>query len=115
MTVTKTSKTSANKNDILSEFNDLEKMFDDVFNLLDTFQSTARMKMLMMMSKGPVEIAVMRKRVNPKLVYENIEFMQERRLIEEEEGSFNLTIVGRKILMEYLRFLEDIQKTIWEM
>ncbi len=108
------SKTSRDRRELLRGFKDLEDSFNEAFELIETFQSTARMKMLMMMSQGPVDIALMRKRVNPKLVYENISLMQERRLIEEVEGSFNLTAVGKRILMEYFHFLENLQKTVWE-
>ena len=82
------------------DFSELEQMFNEAFELLEMFQSTARMKMLLMMSEGPVNASSMRKTINPKLVYENISLMQKKKLIEELEEGFNLTEIGRKILAE---------------
>jgi predicted transcriptional regulator len=113
--VSNTSRTRRNRRSLFPEFDQLEEMFDEAFKLLDVFQSTARMRMLLMMSRGPVDTASMRRTINPKLVYENITLMREKRLIEEvEEGGFNLTETGRRILEEYIEFLESLQKSIWE-
>jgi len=115
VTIIRSSKSPRTGSGIPPEFNELEEMFNEAFKLLDLFQSTARMKMLLMMSRGPVDTTVMRKTVNPKLVYENISLMKEKKLIEEvDERGFNLTEIGKRVLMEYLQFLENLERTMWE-
>jgi predicted transcriptional regulator len=115
LTVTRVSKRERERQDPFLEFRELVEEFNEAFELLEIFQSTARMKMMLMMSRGPTDTTSMRKTVNPKLVYENIALMRDKKLIEEvEDRAFNLTEVGRKILAEYLHFLESLEKAMWE-
>ena len=115
MTVATTCRRRGERQDPFLEFRELAEEFNEAFKLLDVFQSTARMKMLLMMSRGPVDTTSMRKAVNLKLVCENISLMLEKNLIEEvEDRGFNLTEVGRRILTEYLHFLESLEKAMRE-
>jgi len=97
------------------DYQDLEEMFEEAFELLDVFESSTRLKMLLSMYRGPCNKSYLRSLVNPKLVYENLAILQERELIEElSDGSFDLTEVGKKILREYLQFLQNLRRMVWE-
>lgn len=98
-----------------SDFAALEEMFEKAFELLDVFESSARRKMLLSMYSEPCNKSHLRRLVNPKLVYENLAMLQERMLIEElSDGRFDLTEMGKRILRQYLQFLEDLRRTMWE-
>jgi predicted transcriptional regulator len=101
--------------DFPPEFEEIEKMFEGALELLDVFESTARRKMLLSMYKEPCDKSYLRRLVNPKLVYENLATLQEQMLIEElSDGKYDLTEMGKRILRQYLQFLEDLRKTMWE-
>jgi len=94
---------------------DLEEMFEEALELLDIFESSTRRKMLLSMYRGPCNKSYFRSLINPKLVYENLEILQERELIEElSDGTFDLTEIGKRLLREYLQFLQNLRRTIWE-
>jgi len=97
------------------DYKELEEMFEEAFELLDVFESTTRLKMLLSMYKEPCDKSYLRRLVNPKLVYENLAMLQEQMLIEElSDGKFDLTEMGKRILRQYLQFLENLRKTMWE-
>jgi len=101
--------------DFPQEYKDLEEMFEEAFELLDIFESSTRLKMLFLMYRGPCNKSYLRTLVNPKLVYENLAILQERELIEElSDGSFDLTQIGKRILREYMQFLENLRRVVWE-
>lgn len=101
--------------DFPPEYKDLEEMFEEALELLDVFESATRLKMLLTMCRGPCNKSHLRSLINPKLVYENLAILQERELIEEHsDGNFDLTEVGKKILREYLQFLQNLRRTLWE-
>lgn len=78
---------------------------------LDVFESSARLKMLLSMYKEPCNKSDLRRLVNPKPVYENLAILQERMLIEElSDGRFDLTEMGKKILRQYLQFLNNLRR-----
>jgi predicted transcriptional regulator len=101
--------------DLPSDFAELEEMFNKAFELLDVFESSARLEMLLTMYREPCNKSHLRRLVNPKLVYENLAMLQERSLIEElSDGRFDLTEMGKRILRQYMQFLENLRKTMWE-
>ena len=98
-----------------ADFAELVEMFEETFELLDVFESSARLKMLFSMYREPCNKSDLRRLVNPKLVYENLTILQERMLIEElSDGRFDLTEMGKRILRQYLQFLENLRRTMWE-
>ena len=98
-----------------STFAELEEMLEKTFVLLDVFESSTRLKMMMSMYKEPCNKSHLRRLVNPKLVYENLALLQERMIIEElSDGRFDLTEMGKRILRQYLEFLENLEKIMWE-
>lgn len=97
------------------DYKDLEEMFEGALELLDVFESSTRLKMLLSMYRRPCNKSYLRSLINPKLVYENLEILQERELIEEaSDGTFDLTEVGKRILREYLQFLQNLRRMMWE-
>lgn len=67
------------------------------------------------MYKEPCNKSHLRRLVNPKLVYENLALLQERMIIEElSDGRFDLTEMGKRILRQYLEFLENLERIMWE-
>lgn len=97
------------------DYKDLEEMFEEALELLDIFESSTRLKMLLSMYRGPCNKSYLRSLINPKLVYENLEILQERELIEEvSDGTFDLTDVGKRILREYMQFLQNLRRMMWE-
>jgi len=97
------------------DYKDLEEMFNEALELLDVFESSTRLKMLLSMYRAPCNKSYLRSLINPKLVYENLEILQERELIEEvSDGTFDLTDVGKRILREYLQFLQNLRRMMWE-
>lgn len=98
-----------------SSFAELEEMFEKTFDLLDVFESSTRLKMMLSMYKEPCNKSHLRRLVNPKLVYENLALLQERMIIEElSDGRFDLTEMGKRILRQYLEFLENLERIMWE-
>ncbi len=116
MTLEKPSKTRrARIPDFPLNYKDLEEMFEEAFELLDIFESSTRLKMLLTMYRGPCNKSHLRSLINPKLVYENLAILQERELIEElSDGTFDLTEVGKRILREYLQFLQNLRRMMWD-
>jgi predicted transcriptional regulator len=116
VTLEKVSKSRRTRSLDLSPEKDLEEMFEDALELLDIFESSTRRKMLLLMYRGPCNKSYLRSHINPKLVYENLEMLREREIIEEvSEGTFDLTEIGKRLLREYLQFLQSLRRTIWEM
>jgi len=101
--------------DFPPDYKDLEEMFEEALELLDIFESSTRTRMLLSMYRGPCNKSYFRSLINPKLVYENLEILQERELVEElSDGTFDLTEIGKRLLREYLQFLQNLRRTIWE-
>jgi len=103
------------RTDLPPEYSEIESMFEEAFKLLDVFESSTRVKMLLSLYREPCNKSHLRRLVNPKLVYENLAMLQERMLIEElTDGRFDLTEMGKRILRQYLHFLENLRKEMWE-
>jgi len=116
VTLEKVSKTRRTRSlDFPPDYKDLEEVFEEALELLDIFESSTRTRMLLSMYKGPCNKSYFRSLINPKLVYENLEILQERELVEElSDGTFDLTEIGKRLLREYLQFLQNLRRTIWE-
>jgi len=56
-----------------------------------------------------------RTRINPKLVYHNIAALSDAGLLDESnEGTYDLSQLGKTILTEFITFLEKTRKTLGE-
>jgi hypothetical protein len=92
---------------------ELENVFKEAIGLVSLLGNYTRMKMLLPLLTHSRRKRHYRRHINPKLIYENLTTLMERKLIDERtHDEYALTSVGREVLSEYLTFLENIKKII---
>jgi len=93
----------------------LEEAFREALELMDLLANETRVRMLMPLLERPYRKGYYRREINPKLVYENISSLLTRGLINElPEDEYQLSSVGRRILCEYITFLERVKRVLEE-
>ena len=97
--------------------------FDDTFDetlretlgLIELLGNETRMRMLAPLLEKSGAKRDYRTRINPKLVYHNIATLSDAGLLDESnEGTYELSQLGRTILAEFITFLEKTRKTLDE-
>lgn len=92
---------------------ELDGVIEDALELVTLLGNRTRVRMLLPLLEEPRKKSHFRKRVNPKLVYENISTLMSHKLVAEfTEDEYELTPIGRQIMGEYLAFLQKIKKIL---
>jgi hypothetical protein len=88
----------------------LERAFREVLDLMDVLTNETRVKMLLPLLEQPQGKKHFREEINPKLIYENVPLLRTHKLIDElSDDLYDLTPMGKKILCEYLSFVEKVR------
>jgi hypothetical protein len=88
-----------------------ERTFRQALELMDLLTNETRVRMLTPLLEKPQGKRHYRNEINPKLVYENLTSLLQHHLIDEsEEDMYNLTPTGKRILCEYLAFVEKVRR-----
>jgi len=88
----------------------LERAFREVLELMDVLTNETRVRMLLPLLEQPQGKKHFREDINPKLIYENVPLLRTHKLINElSDDLYDLTPMGKKILCEYLSFVEKVR------
>ncbi len=91
----------------------IEAAFQEAIELINLLTNQTRVKMLIPLLKQTRSKGEYRLRINPKLVYENLDNLLERNLLHElPRNEYTLTPIGKQILGEYLTFIQRIKNTL---
>jgi hypothetical protein len=92
---------------------EIEDAFQEAIELINLLTNQTRVKMLIPLLKQTRSKGEYRLRINPKLVYENLNNLLERNLLHElSRNEYTLTPIGKQILGEYLTFIQRIKNTL---
>lgn len=92
---------------------DLTGFFKDALEITSILANRTRMQILLPLLLEPTKKSLYRGKINPKLVYENLPILISRGLVRETgKNTYTLTRIGDRVLAEYLRFLEEVRKTL---
>ncbi len=95
----------------LAWFDDhLDKTLQETLRLIDFLGNETRMRMLTLLFRKTSGKREYRALINPKLVYKNLLVLLEVGLVDEHEGSYELSGLGKTILAEFITFLEKTRK-----
>lgn len=93
----------------------LEEAFKGAIDLLDLLSNETRVRMLLRLLERPCGKKHYRAEINPKLVYENLSSFLDYGLVNENlDAQYELSPLGRRLLAEYLTFLEKVKKVLGE-
>ncbi len=93
----------------------LEEPFREAIDILDLLSNETRIRMLLQLLERPRGKKQYRVEINPKLVYENLSSFLANRLISESlDNQYELSPLGRRLLAEYLTFLEKVKRALEE-
>jgi hypothetical protein len=92
---------------------EIEDAFQEAIEFINLLTNQTRVKMLIPLLKQTRSKGEYRLRINPKLVYENLDNLLERNLLHElSRNEYTLTPIGKQILGEYLTFIQRIKNTL---
>lgn len=92
---------------------EIEDSFQEAIEFINLLTNQTRVKMLIPLLKQTRSKGEYRLRINPKLVYENLDNLLERNLLHElSRNEYTLTPIGKQILGEYLTFIQRIKNTL---
>jgi hypothetical protein len=92
---------------------EIEDAFQEAIEFINLLTNQTRVKMLIPLLKKTRSKGEYRLRINPKLVYENLDNLLERNLLHElSRNEYTLTPIGKQILGEYLTFSQRIKNTL---
>jgi len=102
--------------EVLGWFDDtFEETFRETLGLIELLGNETRMRMLAPLLEKSGAKRDYRTRINPKLVYHNIAALSDAGLLDESnEGTYDLSQLGKTILTEFITFLEKTRKTLGE-
>lgn len=89
-----------------------DQALQETLRLIDLLGNETRMRMLAPLFRRTSDKREYRTTINPKLVYKNLEVLLEARLVNENEGGYELSGFGKTILAEFITFLEKARKTL---
>lgn len=93
----------------------LEEPFKGAIDLLDLLSNETRVRMLLRLFEHPCGKKHYRTEINPKLVYENLSSFLDYGLVNESlDDQYELSHLGRRLLAEYLTFLEKVKRVLGE-
>lgn len=89
---------------------DLAHAFHEVMDVINLLCNETRVKMLLPLLQQTQRKREYRRRINPKLVYENIATLLAHDVLRElSTDEYTLTPIGKQILGEYLTFMQRIK------
>ena len=102
--------------EVLGWFNDnFEATFRKTLSLIELLGNETRMRMLAPLLEKSGAKKDYRARINPKLVYHNISALSVAGLLDENnEGTYDLSELGKTVLAEFITFLEKTRKALDE-
>lgn len=100
--------------EVLGWFNDdFETTFRETLSLIELLGNETRMRMLAPLLEKPGAKKDYRAKINPKLVYHNISALSDAGLLDENnEGTYDLSQLGKTVLAEFITFLEKTRKAL---
>ncbi len=94
---------------------EIERSFRYALSIMDLLTNETRVRMLLPLLERPTAKREFREAINPKLVYENVSNLMTHKIIDQlEEDTYDLTPLGRRILCEYLAFVEKVRRDLEE-
>ena len=91
----------------------LDKTFQETLRLVDLLGNETRMRMLAPLFRKTAAKKEFRAMINPKLVYQNLSVLQQAGLVDEaQEGTYEISEVGKTILADFITFLEKTRRTL---
>jgi len=104
------------KLETLGWFDDtLEKTLRETLRTIELLVNETRMRMLTPLLQKSALKKEFRARINPKLVYHNIDALSRAGLLEEPvEGTYELSHLGKTVLSDFIAFLERTRRTLDE-
>jgi len=100
--------------EILGWFDDtLEETLRQTLRTIELMVNETRMRMLAPLLQKSAAKKEFRARINPKLVYHNIEELSKAGILDEpSQGTYELSRMGETVLAEFLMFLERTRRTL---
>jgi len=92
----------------------LDSALQDTLRLIDLLGNETRMRMLTPLFRKTSAKRDYRTSINPKLVYRNLSAFLDAGLVGEEDGSYELSELGKTIVAEFITFLEKTRKAVDE-
>ncbi len=90
-----------------------EETFSETLHLIEVLGNETRMRMLAPLFQNNRAKKEYRTKINPKLVYQNLSVLQGAGLVEEaEQGTYELSPMGKTILGDFFAFLEKTRRTL---
>ena len=90
----------------------LDTTLQDTLRFIDLLGNETRIRMLMPLFRRSSAKREYRALINPKLVYKNLPLLIQAGLVNEHEGNYQLSELGKTILAEFITFLEKTRKTL---
>jgi len=93
----------------------LEKSLQETLQLIELLVNETRIRMLAPLFHKSTGKKELRARINPKLVYSNLDTLSEAGLVDEsEKGRYELSPFGKTVLGEFIAFLEKTRRILDE-
>ena len=90
----------------------LDRTLRETLSLIGLLGNETRMRMLTPLFRKTSGKREYRTTINPKLVYKNLSVLLEARLVNEHEGGYELSVLGKDILAEFITFLEKTRRAL---
>jgi hypothetical protein len=91
----------------------LEKTLRETLRTIELLVNETRMRMLAPLLQKSALKKEFRARINPKLVYHNIDALSKAGILDEPtEGTYELSQLGKTVLAEFIVFLEKTRRTL---
>ncbi len=93
----------------------LEKSLQETLRLIELLGNETRIRMMAPLFQKSTGKKELRTRINPKLVYSNLNTLSEAGLVDEsEQGGYELSTFGKTVLGEFIVFLEKTRRILDE-
>ena len=93
----------------------LEKSLQETLRLIELLGNETRIRMMTPLFQKSTGKKELRARINPKLVYSNLNTLSEAGLVDEsEQGRYELSLFGKTVLGEFIAFLEKTRRILNE-
>lgn len=93
----------------------LESTLQETIRMLELLVNETRIRMLAPLFQKSTAKKEYRTRINPKLVYENLNSLSEAGLVDEsQQGTYALSQFGKTMLGEFITFLEKTRRILDE-
>jgi len=90
----------------------LDSALQDTLRLIGLLGNETRMRMLTPLFQRTSAKRDYRTFINPKLVYQNLSALLDAGLVDEQDGTYELSELGKTIVAEFITFLEKTRKAV---